>query len=395
MNPSRNEAAQKDPLPIPMTEPAASSSKAQRSVARAAADLRRGLAVTVGDAAGGVALGYAAENLSPAALEALRALAADDDGLAARLALTAQRARVLHIAPRSPVVTIDLEARFDAAQLATLADPSADLDHPLRGPFGLDYEAPPGAVQSLVGLCKLARLLPAAVVVSGAAAAATRLADWARAEDVLWTQAAEIDAFPAAEAAALAIVSSARVPLADAEQSRIVAFRPADGGVEHLAIIIGDPPRHEPVLTRLHSECFTGDLLGSLKCDCGDQLRGAIAEMAARGGGVLCYLAQEGRGIGLINKLRAYGLQDQGFDTVEANERLGFEPDERIFQPAAEMLRQLGFSQVRLMTNNPDKVAGLGENGIEVVERVSHKFPANAHNEHYLATKRRRSGHFL
>jgi GTP cyclohydrolase II len=190
-------------------------------------------------------------------------------------------------------------------------------------------------------------------------------------------------------------VSSARVPLRGAEASRVIAFRPEDGGVEHLAIIIGDPDPDQPVLIRLHSECFTGDLLGSLKCDCGQQLQGAIEAIGKAGSGILLYLAQEGRGIGLINKLRAYHLQDDGFDTVEANERLGFDADERMFLPAAEMLRSLGFDRVRLMTNNPDKVASLARFGIEVVERVPHEFPSNAHNELYLATKARRSGHYL
>jgi GTP cyclohydrolase II len=149
------------------------------------------------------------------------------------------------------------------------------------------------------------------------------------------------------------------------------------------------------VLTRLHSECFTGDLLGSLRCDCGDQLRGAIAEIARAGSGVLLYLAQEGRGIGLVNKLRAYQLQDAGFDTVDANEQLGFDADERVYLPAAEMLRQLGISRVRLLTNNPEKVAALTRCGIAVVERVPHIFPANDHNERYLRTKASRSGHLL
>src|SRR5204862_1376731 len=139
---------------------------------------------------------------------------------------------------------------------------------------------------------------------------------------------------------------------------------------EHLAIVIGDPPRDKPVLARLHSECFTGDLLGSLRCDCGVQLREAIAAIASAGCGVLLYLAQEGRGIGLINKLRAYRLQDQGFDTVQANERLGFESDERLYGIAARMLSLLGYKSVRLLTNNPLKVAQLKEEGVNVVERV-------------------------
>ncbi len=158
---------------------------------------------------------------------------------------------------------------------------------------------------------------------------------------------------------------------------------------------MGEIDPTQPVLVRLHSECFTGDLLGSLRCDCGLQLRGAIEQLAKLGSGVLLYLAQEGRGIGLVNKLRAYELQDDGFDTIDANEQLGFDADERVYLPAAEMLRQLGFGRVRLLTNNPDKVAALERYGIRVVERVPHVFPSNGHNERYLRTKATRSGHFL
>src|SRR5262249_40418084 len=156
-----------------------------------------------------------------------------------------------------------------------------------------------------------------------------------------------------------------------------------------------EPSPEGPVLTRLHSECFTGDLLGSLRCDCGDQLRSAIAEIARAGGGVLLYLAQEGRGIGLVNKLRAYPLQDARYDTVDANEQSGFEADERVYPPAAEMLRQLKFLRIRLLTNNPEKVAALKRCGISVLERVPHVIPANGHNDFYLRTKAARSGHLL
>jgi GTP cyclohydrolase II len=198
-----------------------------------------------------------------------------------------------------------------------------------------------------------------------------------------------------AATAGLERVAEARVPLADAEDARLIAFRPRDGGLEHLAILIGSPDPAAAVLVRLHSECFTGDLLASLRCDCGDQLRGAIAAIARAGGGALLYLAQEGRGIGLVNKLRAYRLQDAGFDTLDANEQLGFDADERVYLPAAEMLRQLGFGMIRLLTNNPDKVAALERYGIRIAERVPHVFPANGHNERYLRTKATRSGHFL
>jgi GTP cyclohydrolase II len=240
-------------------------------------------------------------------------------------------------------------------------------------------------------LAKLAALLPAVLVLPLApseAALARRRRDFAPVDtaDVLSRRAAMTG---------LTQVAEARVPLADAEDARLIAFRPGDGGTEHLAILIGTPAPGKPVLVRLHSECFTGDLLASLRCDCGDQLRGAIAAIAEAGGGILLYLAQEGRGIGLVNKLRAYQLQDAGFDTVDANEQLGFDADERVYLPAAEMLRQLGFTSVRLLTNNPDKVAALERYGIDIVERVPHVFPANGHNERYLRTKATRSGHLL
>jgi len=190
-------------------------------------------------------------------------------------------------------------------------------------------------------------------------------------------------------------VVQAKVPLANAVEARIIAFRPGYGGKEHLAVIIGQPDTDKPVLVRLHSECFTGDLLGSLRCDCGDQLRGAIDAISRNGSGILLYLAQEGRGIGLINKLRAYCLQDVGADTLEANLQLGYGADERVYRPAVAILRQLGVQSVRLLTNNPDKVTALAKCGIDVRERVPHIFPSNDHNAHYLKAKAQRFGHLL
>jgi GTP cyclohydrolase II len=162
-----------------------------------------------------------------------------------------------------------------------------------------------------------------------------------------------------------------------------------------VALLIGKPETADAPLCRLHSECLTGDLFGSLRCDCGEQLNGAIARMAEEGAGVLLYLRQEGRGIGLVNKLRAYRLQDQGLDTVDANTHLGFQPDERDFAIAATMLQRLGFDHVRLLTNNPDKVQALGRNGVIVDERVALSFAPNNHNRFYLETKARKSGHLL
>ena len=193
----------------------------------------------------------------------------------------------------------------------------------------------------------------------------------------------------------LKLVTRARVPLQGAECAELVAFRSDDGAPENYGIMIDRPPTPGPALVRLHSECFTGDSLGSLKCDCGAQLRGAVETISKAGGGIVLYLAQEGRGIGLINKLRAYRLQDEGFDTLEANERLGFEADERLYAVAAKMLSLLGYKSVRLLTNNPDKVTALEAAGVEVVERVRHAFPGNAHNQAYLRTKAEKAGHLF
>ncbi|QNN68474.1 GTP cyclohydrolase II [Sphingomonas lutea] len=175
-------------------------------------------------------------------------------------------------------------------------------------------------------------------------------------------------------------------------ETQIVAFRGTDDGQEHVALVVG-AFGGAPALVRLHSECLTGDVFGSLKCDCGPQLKEALRLIGAEGGGILLYLRQEGRGIGLANKLRAYALQDRGLDTVDANRRLGFADDERDYAHAAAMLRALGVERVRLLTNNPAKVRGLEAAGIAVAERVAHHMPANPHNADYLAAKRKKSGH--
>ncbi len=364
------------------------------AVDRAIAEYRRGRPVLLESDDGDTALALAAEQATSESLRDLYALGdsarSGPDG--AVLALTESRAAALHIKPTGHgVVLLPVDGNTDVGLVQTLADGSTDLAQPLRGPFLRLRRAPQATESAAVQLAKAARLLPSAVVV--------QLSDqtdvFAAAGRYLTVTTAQIAGYEQAAASTLRQVAEAPVPLAGAENCRLVAFRPADGGIEHLAIVVGDPDRHHPVLTRLHSECFTGDLLASLKCDCGEQLRGAIALMAEQGSGVLLYLAQEGRGIGLMNKLRAYSLQAEGFDTVDANLRLGFDADERIFRPAAEMLRLLGFSQVRLLTNNPDKVAGLEACGIAVTERVSHAFPANLHNDFYLRTKKDRSGHLL
>jgi GTP cyclohydrolase II len=249
----------------------------------------------------------------------------------------------------------------------------------------------PELAQSALILAKLARLLPAVLAAPLAAhgeAGALRLG-------LLSIPAADLAAYPVAAADGLRQIASARVPLENAADSRVIAFRTEGAGIEHLAIIIGRPEKADAPLVRIHSECFTGDLLGSLRCDCGPQLRGAIARMAAEGAGALLYLAQEGRNIGLVNKLRAYTLQDRGLDTLDANRALGWGADERNFLIAATMLEALGISSVRLLTNNPDKLTALTACGVEVIGRESHAFAPNGENDHYLATKAERFGHLL
>ncbi len=281
------------------------------------------------------------------------------------------------------IVALAVPADMDPARLRAIADPTDDLNYPIKGPFDTLRDTLPEAYAASVKLAKLAGLLPAALIARSDIAPAATLS------------AADILGYDDEIVRTLKIVARARVPLDGAERTELVSFRPEDGGPEHYAVVIGAPPTAKPVLMRMHSECFTGDLLGSLKCDCGDQLRGAIAAIEKAGGGVLLYLAQEGRGIGLINKLRAYRLQDQGFDTIDANERLGFEADERQYGIAARMLELLGYRKVRLLTNNPDKVAALKAAGVRVAARVRHAFPDNEHNRAYLKTKAQKAGHLF
>jgi GTP cyclohydrolase II len=303
----------------------------------------------------------------------------------ARLMISGQRAAALKLAnerdaadPRAPVL-IEREPWLDASTALAIADPGRDLD---RGPLGPLHSAPAECVnasRAALALTRSAGLLPALWILEASESDAKVVLD---------------DIVRERRQPSVEIVARAKLPLEDAPPTQIVAFRASDDGQEHVALLVG-AFGGKPPLVRLHSECLTGDVFGSLKCDCGPQLREALRIIGAEGGGVLLYLRQEGRGIGLANKVRAYSLQDRGLDTVDASRRLGFADDERDYGHAAAMLRALGIDRVRLLTNNPDKVAGLETAGIEVTERVAHQMPANPHNADYLATKRKKSGHLL
>jgi GTP cyclohydrolase II len=346
---------------------------ASRRIERAVAALRGGRPVRI-EGERSIAV-LAVETATDAMLELADAQAR------APLLISGQRAATLSLAnkkdaadPSWPVL-IARAGWLDREEAQAIADPGTDLDRPLAGPLtpqAIDF--PDGASAGLT-LARLAGLLPALWIVDPDSAALT-----IRVEEVF-------DARPEVR-----LLSRARLPLDNLPETQVVAFRGLDDGEEHVALLVG-AFGGKPPLVRLHSECLTGDVFGSLKCDCGPQLQEALRLIGVEGGGVLLYLRQEGRGIGLANKVRAYALQDRGLDTVEANRRLGFADDERDYGHAAAMLRSLGIDRIRLLTNNPRKVAGLEQAGIGVAERVEHSMPVNPHNADYLAVKRAKSGH--
>ncbi|WP_325063860.1 GTP cyclohydrolase II [Chachezhania sediminis] len=353
-------------------------------MARARADLRMGLPVLI-TRAGRAVLAAAAETLPSDRLAQLCALSND-----VSLAITARRAETLKArAYDGDMARVRLPADAGLAWVRAVADPADDLATPMKGPLLSLRDGTADLHRTAILLAKSAQLLPSAVVAPLEPRAVALVPQSITRIDQDEAMRHFDDPKP------MEPVVSARLPLSVSEAGRLHVFRPSDGGEEHYAVEIGRPDRSQPVLARLHSACFTGDLLGSLKCDCGPQLRGAMAQMGAEGAGVLLYLNQEGRGIGLANKMRAYALQDQGFDTVEANHRLGFEDDERDFRLGAELLRKLGFSSARLLTNNPAKVAMLEKEGITVTERVPLIAGHTEHNRAYLETKASKSGHLF
>lgn len=314
------------------------------------------------------------------------------DARAPQMLISAARAATLKLAnqreaavPHAPVLIAGGED-FTLRDALPIADPALDLGNPLKGPFKavtLDWAETAAAA---LEMARIAGILPAFMVDAEAAG------------EALLVALGDLTAY--ADAGRLRIVTRARLPVSACEDAEIVAFRSAADLREHVALVIGKQNGDRQPLVRLHSECLTGDILGSLKCDCGPQLDAALHAMAheaadSGGWGVLLYMRQEGRGIGLINKLRAYRLQDQGFDTVEANQRLGLPDEARDFPVAARLLELLGATTIRLLTNNPAKVRALEAAGITVSERVPHQLPENPHNARYLATKRDRSGHLL
>jgi GTP cyclohydrolase II len=346
-----------------------------RRAARAIDALRRGWAIKI---IGGHAdiIVSAMESADASMLAASQAILVSSNR-AATLKLNNQHCAANTALP----VVIAKPQDLDEAQLIAIADPTLDLRYPMKGPFTALPLPDADAGRAAMELARLAGLLPAFLMLK---AAQTADIDCVRLADILDFN----------DSGSLRIAARAHLPVVANANAEIIAFRSDADASDHIALVVGNRDDGPPVV-RLHSECLTGDILGSLKCDCGPQLHEALAQISQARWGILLYLRQEGRGIGLINKLRAYALQDQGFDTVDANIRLGFAIDARDFSVAAHMLRLLNVENIRLLTNNPAKVEGLEAVGINVAERLPLQILANAHNAEYLATKRDRTGHKL
>jgi len=351
------------------------------AVERVVSDLRRGRAVAIRDGRQHTVI-MSVETLTQQGLARLR----ERFGAALSLAVSPERARALgfHNPAHAPLM-LTLPQDVDLAALRRVAGITGEL--PASLPAALAAGPCPRPLAAAVALTRKSRLVPAVL----AAATPPEHED----ASLIEVAAEDVERFVASAGHALEQVARARVPLRDEECCELVLFRDPRADREHLAILVGEISGRKPVPVRVHSACLTGDVLGSLRCDCGDQLRGAVQRMSEEGGGVLLYLAQEGRGIGLANKLRAYALQDAGLDTFDADEQLGFSHDERSFAEAASMLRSLGVTHIRLLTNNPSKLDGLAAEGIEVVAREALNGARNRHNDRYLNAKALRAGHLV
>jgi GTP cyclohydrolase II len=347
------------------------------SVQRALAEFRTGRPIVL-NGNGGRILALPVDGADARAITAFNAISRI---AAPRLAITAKRAKALNVETSHPV-TLELAADDDAGSIMALAA-DAFVDREVAAmPAGT-------AAVAAIELAKLAQRLPALLIGDADASALAMIEP-----SLVVVDADAVMRFRDNALHSLAIASEAKVPLQDGVATRFVVFRDGIGG-HQTAIVVGEPDFSRPVLVRLHSACLTGDVFGSRRCDCGEQLKLALSRLKEAGGGIILYLEQEGRGLGIANKIRAYNLQDQGLDTVDANTTLGFEDDERDYRVAARMLEMLGCTRVFVLTNNPEKLEGLAEAGLEISGRVPLYTPMNADNERYLTAKATRAGHWL
>jgi len=312
--------------------------------------------------------------------------------------LSSNRCKAIGINTDNEPCSILINKNWTSSDIMSICLPISNQKKPEI--TGVISESTTGIASSSLLILRQARLLPAAIISLVSYIPVENIRDWCFKNNLIHVDLEDIIIYEKVSADSLIMEVKANVPLACTENCEIMMFRPRDGGHEHFCLIFGKTreikktSRINPIV-RIHSQCITGDILDSLKCDCGEQLKHSIKMMADADEGVLIYLAQEGRDIGLLNKLRAYSLQESGMDTVQANENLGFNDDERLYYPAKEILSQLKISQVRLITNNPKKVNHLNNLGINVTERIPITIKPNKHNKNYLNTKSKKSGHLL
>jgi GTP cyclohydrolase II len=347
-------------------------------VGRGLAEVRAGrpVAVTSGS---DILLCLPVEGLDQERLAAFRALCAP---ITPRLVLTRLRAHSLGLDTKEPVA-LELMPEVDARTiLALVADATPSDREFVPEPAG-------AAATAAIDLVKLGQALPAVLVAETEAAIVNDMSPL-----IIRVEADAVARFREQATRSLSIAGEAHVPLSSGVRTRFVVFR--DGiGDEPVAVIVGTPDMSKPVPVRIHSACLTGDVFGSRRCDCGDQLKLALSRLQEAGGGIILYLDQEGRGLGLANKMRTYQLQDAGLDTVDANTTLGFDDDERDYGVAVRMLQMLGCTRVVLLTNNPAKLDGLSKAGIEITGRMPIETPIHSDNRRYLAAKAARAGHQL
>jgi GTP cyclohydrolase II len=366
-------------------------------IERAISELRRGGKVIVSDINDGTCvLLVAAELIENQTVQDL----SEHTQSRPSIILSSNRSNAIGINVKKQPSSISIKKQWSKNDILSLCMPLYGHKRPTMN--GVILENNNSIISSCLLVLRQAKLLPAGLMSIISNVTIENINQWAFENDFLHVEVSDIKSYETSNADNLVMSVKAKVPIAYTNNCEIIIFRPKDGGDEHFCLTFGktrsiiETPSHNHIpLVRVHSQCITGDVLESLKCDCGQQLKESIKIMSKADEGILIYLAQEGRDIGLLNKLRAYTLQEKGMDTVDANIALGFDDDERLYYPAKQILKKLNINSVRLITNNPKKVSNLTDLGINVIERVPIKIEANLHNKKYLETKSTKSGHIL